>query len=325
MGMSILLSLISQPVRKNYGFLTEQQQEQVLPWVFGDANIIKASVVLNDYLIFQMGSFTSQYPAFMVSYNSLTADTTLLSDDQFLLSIYEANMVQVGNELFFPEFNDYYVSDLWKTGGTREGTSTFYTNLNDFNSVTEFEEAAGFLFLPLPYDQANQASAGDEGYRELAQSNLTSAGTVFVTDLFPGLGLDLDSSGNYTGTTAGLFFTLAMPPAVTSPSPLAALYFYDPVPIVTASKTSTHTSGVLKQNYPNPFVSNTTISFDLVKTENVVLEIINTYGEVVAVPVFGAFPAGKHEILVTMDLKKGTYYYRLKTDNFSETMKMISY
>ena len=85
----------------------------------------------------------------------------------------------------------------------------------------------------------------------------------------------------------------------------------------------------LSQNYPNPFNPATTISFSLHTTGFVSLEIFNILGQKVKTLVGENLTAGYKQITwdgtnqLGQSVSSGTYFYRLKTENFSETKKMV--
>jgi hypothetical protein len=86
---------------------------------------------------------------------------------------------------------------------------------------------------------------------------------------------------------------------------------------------------VMHQNYPNPFNPDTRISFSLHRDLEIKLAIYDITGRQVALLAYGAFPAGNHEIDWNgLDesgnpVASGIYYYRLQTDRFVETRKML--
>lgn len=81
---------------------------------------------------------------------------------------------------------------------------------------------------------------------------------------------------------------------------------------------------VLYQNYPNPFNPSTTIEFSLPVRSHVVLRIFNILGEEIEVLVNGELEVGEHLInWEAKNLPSGIYFYRLITDNFNTTRKMI--
>jgi hypothetical protein len=80
----------------------------------------------------------------------------------------------------------------------------------------------------------------------------------------------------------------------------------------------------LSQNYPNPFNPSTTIRYTLPQAGNVSLKVYNALGQEVATLVNGHQVAKNYE--ATFDgsnLASGIYFYTLRTDNFSQTKKMI--
>ncbi len=80
----------------------------------------------------------------------------------------------------------------------------------------------------------------------------------------------------------------------------------------------------LNQNYPNPFNPTTTIRFDLAKNTNVNLVVYNSLGQEVTKVFDGHKQAGSYEaVFDASGLSSGTYYYRLTTDYFVETKKMV--
>ncbi len=80
----------------------------------------------------------------------------------------------------------------------------------------------------------------------------------------------------------------------------------------------------LAQNYPNPFNPSTTIKFALPKSGSVMLKVYNALGKEVETLVNEVMGAGMYE--VTFDASKlnsGMYFYRLSTNGFSETKRMM--
>ena len=80
----------------------------------------------------------------------------------------------------------------------------------------------------------------------------------------------------------------------------------------------------LNQNYPNPFNPVTNIEFDLAKYGNAVLEIYDINGKTIDRLVNGNLNAGHYQ--VKWDASKfssGAYFYKLTTDNFTETKKLM--
>lgn len=80
----------------------------------------------------------------------------------------------------------------------------------------------------------------------------------------------------------------------------------------------------LSQNYPNPFNPSTTIKFSLPVQTQLKINIYNMLGEQVATTAEGMYEAGYYKITFDAEgLSSGTYIYRLESNNFTETKKMI--
>jgi len=80
----------------------------------------------------------------------------------------------------------------------------------------------------------------------------------------------------------------------------------------------------LHQNYPNPFNPVTKIRYELLKSGNVTLKIYDITGREVQMLVNQRQNQGVYEIAFDRsDLAGGMYFYTLRSDDFSETKKMV--
>jgi len=80
----------------------------------------------------------------------------------------------------------------------------------------------------------------------------------------------------------------------------------------------------LSQNYPNPFNPSTTIDFSVVERGIVTLKVYNLLGQEVALLVNEEKTAGHYNVQFNASqLASGMYVYRLQTENFTSTKKMI--
>lgn len=84
------------------------------------------------------------------------------------------------------------------------------------------------------------------------------------------------------------------------------------------------TQFVLLQNYPNPFNGVTTIIYDVPEDSFVRLTIFNAGGQLVDTLVIGEKPAGRYRVFWRANnVSSGAYFYRLETESFTRTKKMI--
>jgi hypothetical protein len=80
----------------------------------------------------------------------------------------------------------------------------------------------------------------------------------------------------------------------------------------------------LTQNYPNPFNPSTMIEYSILKPEFVSLKVFNILGQEVATLVNEVKNPGKYSVRFDAShLSSGVYIYRLQTDSYSATRKMI--
>ncbi|MBK8550778.1 MAG: T9SS type A sorting domain-containing protein [Ignavibacteria bacterium] len=81
---------------------------------------------------------------------------------------------------------------------------------------------------------------------------------------------------------------------------------------------------VLGNNYPNPFNPTTNIKFDIAKSTFAELKVFDSRGREVNTLVNEKLQAGTYEYnFNASNLPSGAYFYRLKTDEFTETKRMI--
>lgn len=87
---------------------------------------------------------------------------------------------------------------------------------------------------------------------------------------------------------------------------------------------TTPTSYALEQNYPNPFNPATTITFDFPERSHATLVVYDLLGRQVSFLVDGVYDPGRHDVSFNgTSLGSGVYFYRLNTNGFVQTRKMI--
>lgn len=80
----------------------------------------------------------------------------------------------------------------------------------------------------------------------------------------------------------------------------------------------------LHQNYPNPFNPTTTINFSVKYLSSVKVEVFNQNGELVKKLFDGYLSAGNYDVnFDATNLASGIYYYRMLTNDFISTRKMV--
>jgi hypothetical protein len=76
--------------------------------------------------------------------------------------------------------------------------------------------------------------------------------------------------------------------------------------------------------FPNPFTSQTRIEFQLSKSENVKLQIINNQGQTVEILTNQVLPEGNYSFVFDgSKLAKGLYFFKLQTNSTLEKGKLI--
>jgi hypothetical protein len=82
---------------------------------------------------------------------------------------------------------------------------------------------------------------------------------------------------------------------------------------------------VLEQNYPNPFNPQTTVSYSLAQASTVTLKVYDLMGREAATLARNVVEAaGSHEVSFdAAGLPSGVYFFRLQTERFVETRRMM--
>jgi hypothetical protein len=79
----------------------------------------------------------------------------------------------------------------------------------------------------------------------------------------------------------------------------------------------------LEKNYPNPFVSNTTIAYQLPENNTVRIKVFDIAGREVRELVRGYKTAGRYQVVFHAgNLPGGIYFYEIKAGSFFEKRKM---
>lgn len=80
----------------------------------------------------------------------------------------------------------------------------------------------------------------------------------------------------------------------------------------------------LDQNYPNPFNPTTNLQFSINKVQYVTLKVYDILGREIRTLVNESLKSGTYEVSFDgSQIPSGIYFYKLESENFSETKKMI--
>ncbi len=142
----------------------------------------------------------------------------------------------------------------------------------------------------------------------------TNGGATFPYIIFNRQGSNLatapDNSSSFVPTT-GQWGTFAI-------SLNAALTGIKPISSEIPSKFE------LYQNYPNPFNPTTTIKFALAKPSKVSVIVYDLTGRIIDILINQQLEPGNYEYLLNAEnYSSGIYFYRLNTDYFTDTKKMV--
>lgn len=135
------------------------------------------------------------------------------------------------------------------------------------------------------------------------------------------------SPGTYNLTVDRIGYTSATKTVTLGTSNLDTINFYlDTVSLIGIQKIGSIVPRefILFQNYPNPFNPRTIINYQLPKSNFVKLSVYDILGKEVAVLVNENQAAGTYRIeWDAVKYSSGVYFYRLSTETYSETKRMV--
>jgi len=125
------------------------------------------------------------------------------------------------------------------------------------------------------------------------------------------------SPGHYSKTVNNIF--------VKNDSTTTVNVLLRPFPVsVTNNGAGTPSEFSLGQNYPNPFNPATTINVSIPKETEITLKIYDVTGKEISSLADGILKAGLYKFTFNAtELPSGVYFYKLQTDGFSDTKKMV--
>ncbi len=173
------------------------------------------------------------------------------------------------------------------------------------------------------------------GMKNVSDSSLVSFSSFFQNDTtFENCNID-SASIFYTDPMLNTDYTLrATSPCIDAGSPTCidpdgttcdiGVFYFDQQTTEVMETDVAPEGYALHANYPNPFNPSTTIQFVIANQSMVKLKVFDILGRGIATLVDEELPAGAHEVIFeAKDLPSGFYFYRLETEAFVKTRRLI--
>ncbi len=247
------------------------------------------------------------FDSLWVDHKSVTAGSPVTVE----INYFNERNVKIA-ELALSYGNDRLALDSVSFAGTRGDAAS--------NKTYQFNPASHSLYIALDFGEGAPLTPGTGSIATLYfTSQVGSPDTVVVIDSTKYAGV-LSTVITLTTVDANRQFTpIFRPGSVTIQSATDVDDILDGLP----------TAYALLQNYPNPFNPTTEIEFALPKSSTVSIVVYNMLGQQVRTLAEGSYPAGQHRI--TFDgradngtqLGSGVYFYRLTTESFAQSRKMM--
>lgn len=190
--------------------------------------------------------------------------------------------------------------------------------IGDFNNqiiyqgyqISAIEDVNQYIFnyLYANYPYVDSVLAADDYAQDIAGNDYSSLYYETLWEQTENFTTDLFRSASHT--LAELIYTAW----VEAGSPMIAAVF----------SPSRNRVGLQVQNFPNPFVQNTKVTFTLSGDAQIVLEILNISGKSVGTLINEHKPVGEYQVDWNAgELPEGVYYAVLRSENNIVTRKMI--
>lgn len=241
------------------------------------------------------------------------------------------NLIKNGNFLGVnPATGDYIIETLPWTG--TETPDIIISNNNIFDDPALIAAFPDSIEAPVKFDSLTNAYIAQGGHtgtnieENLEFTDGPASPISEITAFFQ----DPTSSEGFLDTTGHSNFNFAYPTTAQSYTvgsdgkPIGALNWFGMIVGVKDYLTEIPEDFELYQNYPNPFNPSTKIAYNLPSSSFVTLKVYNVLGKEIAVLVNEEQPSGLYELdYNASNLTSGVYFYKLETESFTKTNKML--
>jgi hypothetical protein len=213
--------------------------------------------------------------------------------------------------------NTRYMYDSWSNGGAQTQTISVGTTLSSYTAFykTQYRLLGTLSPSGLPVTISNSGNYLDSGSVNnitVSEQQVQHNGRTYYFNRWEGIG-----SGSYSGTNAIANITMN--------EFIVQRAIYDTIDVGISNYNSVIPDKfALYQNYPNPFNPTTNIKFDISKSTHTSLVIYDMLGKEVINLVNENLAPGSYQYTFNASaLPSGIFYYKIKTDAFTEIRKMI--
>jgi len=201
------------------------------------------------------------------------------------------------------------------------GTQQWVQRYNGPGNLTDaandmFTDASGNCYV-------TGNSFGSSSFSDYAVIKYNSSGSQQWVQRYNGPANDYDYSGNINVDASGNVYVIGNSEGIGTMRDFATIKYSQTTGIEPIEGTIPDKFN-LSQNYPNPFNPKTNIEFSLPVRGNVKISIFDLLGKEVSVLVNDFMKAGTYKTgFDASALSSGTYFYRIETEGFTDTKKMI--
>ncbi len=263
-------------------------------------------LVGNAYITVGNNRPTLNYKVDGVNFNSVRAFSWNLNSNHTLEAISPQTYGNVRN-----------IFTNWSNGGSQIQTITTGSVINDYTAFfsTQFRMLGVTSPTGLPVTISNSGSYLDSGSVQnitLSSYQVQHNGKTYYFRSWEGSG-----AGSYTGSNQTATINIQ--------GFIGQKAIFDTVNVgISNYNSSVPDKFALYQNFPNPFNPTTNIKFDISKSSATSLVIYDMLGKEVSTLVNQVLTPGSYQYTFNaVNFPSGIFYYKIKTDGFTDIRKMI--
>lgn len=244
---------------------------------------------------------------------------------------YITSGVDVAKSIGVDDFGNIYVTGGSYGGLTGSDYATIKYNssgvqqwIQRYNNYTKYNDFANSLVLDhLGNIYVSGYSSGNGTNFDYVTIKYSSTGVQQWIQRYNGPGNNVDKANSLAVDASGNVYVTGESIGNEKDYDYATIKYSQQVGIVSLS-TAIPDNYNLYQNYPNPFNPNSKIKFALPKNSFVKIIIYDLLGKEIETIVNGQLSAGVYETYFDgTGLSTGVYFYRLTTEDYSETKNMM--
>ena len=265
-----------------------------------------------------------------------------LNEDNHLIAVNDVYLADHYNgEIIFAKLNSDANLDIFQCGGNKNNdpeSKMFFNRTLIENTPpaipSNLKAVVNDSIITFSWDASNDAQTDADGltynirigsqplHSDIKMCQSDTSGFRIVQE-YGNIGSVMEWKFNISNLEGGIYWSVQAVDNSFVGSPFATEQYIDLTDIL-AKEDFLPKKFALYQNYPNPFNPSTKIKFDVPISTDVKIVLYNILGEKVRTLVNKKYAPGRYDfVLDASNFAAGLYFYRIKTDQYTNTKRMI--